>query len=224
MKHSLLFAAAASFLPLSAQAATFFQADEAAFLAATAGERVIVERFDTSVEDGTLVNDATFETGIAVTPNAPSADNDTRDGFIRLSTDNATGANVESPFTNTITIDLPNPTTFLSLVFGGNDGRGIGNNSGTQLTIGSTVIDFSSLPGINQGAGDYEGFFGFTSDVAFSSIQFAGLNLGSSTDDDFSVDDITFAAPAPVPVPAGLPLLATGLLAFGALRRRRARG
>jgi hypothetical protein len=233
MTKYLSLAAALSLLPIAAEAATFYyegtidggapvslNGGEAAFFGSLGSVDIETEGFTTSDPSGTRVNLATFDSGITVTPDAPSSDNNTFDDYIRLSTDNTNASTIENPFTSTVTITLPRPTTFLALEIGMTDSRGIGNNSGTRIDIAGTSFDFTTIPGVNIGTGDFQGFFGVNSDVAFTSFTFAGLNLSNSRDDDFSVDNMAFAA-APIPLPAGAWLLIGGLGALGALRARR---
>lgn len=63
-------------------------------------------------------------------------------------------------------------------------------------------------------------FIGFVSDELVTSVT---IRYGSGTDTGLYtvVDDLYFNTAAEVPVPAGLPLLLTGIAAVGALRRRR---
>jgi hypothetical protein len=237
-------AAALALAPLAAPAATFYldgtiggsptqarvlNGGRAAFDAAISGLSKATEGFDTAALNGTLVNDAVFTSGIRIFADAASLDNNTFDGFIRLSTDNANRvvngvSRPESPFTDTITITLPTPTSFVAFDFG-IDGRGIGNNSGTKVTINGDEFNFrTQISGVNQDNGDFEGFFGYrTADptVTFRTVTFAGLDLTTTfTDDDFTVDNVVYT-PAPIPLPAGAWLLIGGLGTLGALRARR---
>ncbi|MEI4470501.1 VPLPA-CTERM sorting domain-containing protein [Frigidibacter sp. MR17.24] len=76
-------------------------------------------------------------------------------------------------------------------------------------------------------------YIGFYSSTPFTSLIFAEGGWPGAYKERFSLDNVIFgqtlaAAPpapptAPVPLPAGLPLLGAGLAALAALRRRRAR-
>ncbi|MEI4484560.1 VPLPA-CTERM sorting domain-containing protein [Frigidibacter sp. MR17.14] len=70
------------------------------------------------------------------------------------------------------------------------------------------------------------GFFGIVDDTgaAYATVDFVGGNGYAPTDDWQAATRTTFIPEppiAPVPLPAGLPLLAAGLGALGALRLRR---
>lgn len=146
---------------------------------------------------------------------------------LKLSTDNLNGARLgQDGFVQTITITLPRATTFLALEFGRFGGQrdlrsGVGNDSGTSINIAGETFDFDLISpgGADQ---DYTGFFGVTSDTAFSSFTFTANNRDGNTnnDDDFRVDNFQFQAAA-VPLPAGAWLLIGGLGALGAVRARR---
>lgn len=69
-------------------------------------------------------------------------------------------------------------------------------------------------------SGNLPSFFGLTSDIGFTSVQFLAL-IG----EDAGFDDVTFgsATASPVPIPAALPLFAAGLSAMGFMGWRRKR-
>jgi len=133
-------------------------------------------------------------------------------------------------FTFGITGGSVNPVSGAALIE--HDGSGVSLTAGkTTATVGDFLIDTA--------AGTVSGTLnGTVSDVVF-------FNLGASTDDgiELLISDAlggaltsVFSAPslagaqfgfanldlelAPVPLPAGLPLLAAGLLGFGFVRRR----
>ena len=102
----------------------------------------------------------------------------------------------------------------------GFDHSGIGNasNGKTRLGIilGPTVESFlSDLTGVASEAG----FFGVITDIEFTSVF-----LATSTNDSFSLDNLTYGtAPTPVPLPAGLPLLLLGIGGLATVRGLRAK-
>lgn len=64
-------------------------------------------------------------------------------------------------------------------------------------------------------AGNVRSFYGFVSDVAFTTVTFAG-----STGDGFSIDNVSFGGAA-VPEPASWAMLIAGFALVGATARRR---
>ncbi len=220
-KRTITTAIVAVSLPFAAGAATQTFTDQAAFLAAIGGVPTTTETFD--ISDQLLSGTGTvFNTGVTVTPFAASADNRVQDEVLRLSVDNDSGnaTNPANPLTSLIEIMLPNASRFFGIDFGSTSGSGgIGNNSGTMLDD-NLAFNFSTLsPG--QTTSGYSGFFGLIADDAFTKISFSSEGIGNFTDDDFRADNLVFEAVAPIPVPAGLPLLLGGMAVFGALRARR---
>lgn len=215
--------AAAVVAASSAQAATVFL-DESAYLSALGSKPVLSQGF-TGLPNAQLTSPTVFSSGLEVNPNGPSGDNRVESDTLRLSIDNPNGG---ENLTTSVDVILPQPSFAFSFLFGtattGSrpSGLGVGNDSGTTLTAGSFSFDFadntsvdSAFDGTDPG---YTGFFGVigASGEVFQNLRFATNATGDRNDDDFTVRSLTFS---PVPVPAGLPLLATGLVAFGLMRR-----
>lgn len=207
-------------LPLGAQAASVQYFDQSAFndalaSAGLASQPTVTEGFDVAdvLLDGPLTG-TTFGSGLSVTAINPSADNNVTDGALRISLDSSNATRPADPFTSAVQFAFPTPTRFVSLFFGEDNVGGIGNDSGTTLNNG----DEFSFTNVDPG---YIGFYGIIADTAFSSLTFTSNNDGTFTDDDIRIDDVTFADVAPIPLPAGLPLLLAGLGAFGIARSRR---
>ncbi|MEM9796037.1 MAG: VPLPA-CTERM sorting domain-containing protein [Pseudomonadota bacterium] len=209
---------------MSAHAATFTSFD--AFQTAIGFAPSVTEDFS-GVADGTTLTSTTFATtGTTVVVSEPTAESFVDGEALRLSVDNPSGPE-QVPFTTSITFILPQATTFFGIDFGlgsfGGIGTGVGNDSGTIVTAGSETFDFNDL---TPGGDDieYSGFFGLTSTTAFDRIVLTSAGANTfNRDDDFVVDTLVFAdlAPAPIPLPAGLPLLAGGFVLLGALRMRK---
>ncbi len=95
---------------------------------------------------------------------------------------------------------------------------GAGSGIAISVVIGDELIELAQeLPGT------FQGFFGFASDTDFTEISFSEGSRASRPAESY-----TFAGPvgafadiAPVPVPAGFPLMAAALGAFAVLRRRK---
>lgn len=190
--------------------------------------------FVSALEDNDQIpSPTTFDNGVTITLDAPSADNFVVGNVLRLSVDNTgDAATPANPLTESIELAFDTRVTAFGFEFGEfveNDvdsgvGRAPGNDSGTTLTAGSYSFDFSDVANYPAGVSfnsetGYAGFFGVVADPgdSFRSVLFKSNGFGNDTDDDFTVQSIALA---PVPLPAGLPLLAVGLGAFGLLRRR----
>ncbi|WP_308917024.1 hypothetical protein [Jannaschia sp. LMIT008] len=230
--RTITLAAVAAAVPMAASAISVTQtfqgstgadatAARAAFNAAF-GSVSQVEDFS-GFANGTLLDNTMFPTtGTQVSPNAPSADNAIVEDVLFLSVDNTGSAtNPANPLTQSVTITLPNATTFFGADFGASeDGfigtNGIGNDSGLTIALDGTVVETFTLsdPG-------FTGFFGLQADMAFTTITFGSAAIGGFTDDDFALDNLQFSDGAVIPVPAALPLLAAGLGLMGWVGARR---
>jgi len=107
----------------------------------------------------------------------------------------------------TLTITLPNPVTAFGLDYGTlffSSSATFGLSNGFSTTISPTLPNFQTQ------------FLGFISTDPFSSI-----TLTVPTDASWVVEDVTTASATPLP--AALPLFATGLGVMGWLARRRKR-
>ncbi|GGE18900.1 hypothetical protein GCM10011360_04600 [Primorskyibacter flagellatus] len=98
-----------------------------------------------------------------------------------------------------------------------------GLGGGLKVEVFSGVTMIAAFPdAITTGNAQ---FFGFTSDTAFDRVEVMVRDLPVLISEIHTVDDVIFGQAikpdAAVPLPAGLPLLAGGLAALAALRRRR---
>lgn len=110
----------------------------------------------------------------------------------------------------------------------------LGDNSGTSVTFSfANAISYFGFYYIDAGSPTVNGFDFSSTSATGNTATFGGLTFDLSEnvtevvfssvsgDGTWGLDDIVFGAtPAPVPLPAGLPLLLSGALAFGVMRRR----
>lgn len=80
----------------------------------------------------------------------------------------------------------------------------------TEIVLGGSVFQPAAS------AGSVVRFFGVTSDTAFTTVRFRGLD-----NDGFGMDNVLYGARATVPEPGSLALLGAGLLGWHLTRRRR---
>jgi hypothetical protein len=174
-------------------AATTIYTDRAAFDLATGG--------GLNFED---FSDATFD-DTTITTNAPGSVFLTGGQLRARPTPVALGgSNLQFAFNS--------PTT----AFGGDFDLSPGG-SGNGLRF---VLDGNEIVSQEIGA-PFTGFFGFVSDLSFSTVTVES-GVGPGIAETHLIDNLSFglAAPvAPIPLPAGLPLLLSGLLAFFGLRQ-----
>lgn len=80
---------------------------------------------------------------------------------------------------------------------------------------GDQTVDFSAFLGF----GGRVGFLGFIGLASFDLVTFETVSLEAT--EAFRADNLSFASATVIPLPAGLPLLLTGLLALGLVGARR---
>lgn len=151
---------------------------------------------------------------VLIGPNYPSV-------FLNAATKNSIDG-----LSNYAHIGLRNGDVF-SMVFSepmykfGADFKGL--NDGFQRTVFSidgTVVNISSTPTPTRR------FLGFISDTPFTTISFRGAVIdpaGVADSEGFGIDNVVYSNEplAEIPVPASLPLIASGLALLSVLKRRR---
>lgn len=91
---------------------------------------------------------------------------------------------------------------------------GQGTNIAIQTAGGATSVVPVEIPSTTAGT-----FWGFISDMAFSSVLFSEGSRTANVE-TYHLDNLTTGA-SPVPLPAGLPLLLAGLGGMALVRRKR---
>ncbi len=195
---------------VTAQAATVFT-DRAAWEAAVTGT-ITTDTFDTPIATADAI---TFASGVVATksssgipPTVNQVGNGTYSGF------------VQRDGFRTIEFAFPGAVT----AFGGTFSDLLNSLFVTGLFDG-----VEETLSITSAIGTAPGFFGVVGAASFSSLVFttnAGVVLfpggGPLGGELFSIDDLSFAQPAAIPLPAALPLLLTALGGLVIARRRRA--
>ena len=121
------------------------------------------------------------------------------------------------PTLGSVTFDMTNPTNSFGFF-----ATGIQDSFGTVFTLsfndgtGQTL----NIP-INVNGGNE--YFGFTDTAAFASVTISRPNTPQGTYDYWGIDDVSFNTSTATPLPATLPLFASGLGGFGLLGWRRKR-
>ncbi len=139
--------------------------------------------------------------------------------------------NAPIPVNSSLTLSRIDGTAFSLSSFRAAEGRNQGQFfaafASTGLNLLATFMDNStSLTSItfdgiasDNGATDFE-LFSFSGFDNLASLTFTGVG-GTRGGYSFSLDDIAVSVPAPIPLPAGLPLLLSGLGSVLVLRRAR---
>ncbi|MDH2328129.1 VPLPA-CTERM sorting domain-containing protein [Cereibacter sp. SYSU M97828] len=146
-----------------------------------------------------------------------------------------------SVFANAYTNAVPNPTANIQFVLDSQTDSlaTLGNNTGLLTTIGSIFVDGKALDFTSTGGFDIlslaegnnqalallsTGFSTGIYEIDLTADAEGRVNayfLGAATADFGALDGFAVVPPAPVPLPAGIVLLGTGLLAFAGIARRR---
>lgn len=132
--------------------------------------------------------------------------------------------NSERPWIANFIFNTDNPTASIFFNEASSDATfALLSNNGsatfTSLLKGLVVETFTASIAFPEQTGpDGDNIFGFTGSV------FDEIRIVSSGSTGYSLDNLAFNAAdvAPVPLPAGLPMLLAGLGAFGLVRRKRA--
>lgn len=210
--RTILLAAIAATLPLTAGAATVF-ADRDGFNAA-AGP-LSTEMFDNVIRSGRAI---TFDNGTVSTRVGGATANQVNNGRF-LGTVVAEDKRVPEK----LTFDFAEGTTAFGADFGA-----LGEpftRTGPSLFLTGLFDGILQTFSIGDVTGE-NGFFGLTSSTAFSSVTFTTQNPSFVGRENFNLDNLALSdntpVVAPVPLPAGLPLLVGALGIFGFAKRRRA--
>jgi hypothetical protein len=110
-----------------------------------------------------------------------------------------------------LTISFSQPVTSISLLFAVNTSNAGLDGLSLLTNAGGSVSAFGSVPG---------GFFFPEGSLSFSGAAFTSVVL-SSAGLDFAIDNVVVSDAAATPLPAALPLFATGLAGLGWFARRR---
>ena len=115
----------------------------------------------------------------------------------------------------TATLSLSTPQTYFGLLWGSVDSY---NSLAFYDAHGNLISSFTGLDVTAAANGD-QGYYGtfyvnFLSDIPFTTV------VASSSNYAFEFDDVAVDPPAPAPEPASLAILAGGLMALAATRRR----
>jgi hypothetical protein len=115
---------------------------------------------------------------------------------------------------NTLTVTLPSAVDAIGFDYAELSG---GTDTYTIVADGQTVTETTSTSG--------DLFFGLTDTDTFTSFTITDLNTSTSGPDFPSIDNVSYAtslsSASAVPEPASLTLLASALIGFGAVRRRK---
>ncbi|MEP1199158.1 VPLPA-CTERM sorting domain-containing protein [Tateyamaria sp.] len=188
----------------SAFAATTPFTDEAAFLAAI-GEPVdnFID-FETGFTDGQNLNGTTLAGGATVNATVGSTSIEAGAGSIGGS----------------------NPIGAFALEASDASGESFTLTFGSAITYFSAFYIDAGSPSINGvsfsstgASGDTATFAGLTFDLADNVTEISFTSIDG--DGRWGIDDISFGTASAVPLPAGLPLLLSGGLALGLMRRRK---
>ncbi|GGE21880.1 hypothetical protein GCM10011360_07990 [Primorskyibacter flagellatus] len=203
---------ALSLLAGTAQSAVFTYDTAAAFATATAGMTLSTEDFEDDTPgsyygDGNSVDVGGFSLSSDHPNDAPRNTIDAQPlQFPEFNVNGSTVANILYGLGTSLTLTFDSPIFAFGAMFADL------NNGVVRTEI--DVAGATLTPAV-AGIGEVR-FFGFVSDAAFSTITFRGVE-----NDGYGMDDVVYGGSAPaIPLPAGLPLLLTGLFGLGALRRR----
>lgn len=186
-----------------------FEFDRSPWEAAASGS-LVTETFDTPIPQAdTIVFDGGIESVASDPIGSPNhlVDGDRFVGLLRPASSSSDGY-------LTYVWTFPEPATAFGADFFSIGGTRQVSVQGT-FDAGLEAFDLRAL--FTADGGVDQGFFGLTSTVPFSSITL--IALGSSTNDAFTIDNVTIAVPEPGASGAGV----AALLALAGLRRRRSR-
>ena len=203
---------ALSLLAGTAQSAVFAYDTAADFATATAGMTLSTEDFEDDTPGSYYGNGNSVDVGgFTLSSDHPSpAPRNTIDApplqYAEFDINGSTVANILYALGTSLTLTFDSPILAFGALFADL------NNEALRTEI--DVAGVTLVPAI-AGIGEVR-FFGFVSDTAFSTITFRGVD-----NEGYGMDEVVYGGSAPaIPLPAGLPLLLTGLLGFGILRRR----
>ncbi|GIT92090.1 hypothetical protein JANAI62_25480 [Jannaschia pagri] len=208
MKHLLVCASIALGATAgTSQAAVVLFDDQASFTAALGGLVLTLDDFSSDIAAAPSIK---FSSGVTSTivGGAPFVDdNSVRFGRFETGVD-------EDGTIGAFSTDFLFPSSVTALAF---DYAGLRAQE-TVLTTGGQdfVIERNGAAGTNS-----NGFFGLISDDSFSFASFRSIATGQA--DEFTIDNLRFGAPAPVPLPASALLLLAAIGSFFGLRRAKAR-